>query len=215
VEGKRKQLKVEQITADPRCQQRELFEVEWIADAVEWLESGGGFPAVTVFFDGATHWLADGFVRTAAYRQHGVKMCEVDVYAGSLCDAVMYSCGANVDHGNRRKSADVKKAVVRLLSEDDWGRPSNSKIAVACKVSLSTVQRIKAEMVEAAESPADDDEAKPTQLFDLNERQRHVLTELAETLTPYLVSLENVPGKVKKKVQAALDEISTVMGAES
>jgi len=214
VERKRKQLEVEQITADPRCQQRELFSAEWIADAVEWLESGGGFPAVTVFFDGATHWLADGFVRTAAYRQHGVKTCEADVYAGSLCDAVLYSCGANVDHGNRRKSADVKKAVVRLLSEDDWGRPSLKKIAELCKVSLSTVQRIKSEMMEAAESPADDDEAKP-QLFDLDEQDRFILTELAKTLTPYLVSLENVPGKVKRKVQAALDEISTVMGAES
>lgn len=211
------QVEVARLVLDERCQQRSIFEAEWVADAVAFLESGGKFSEpIVVVYDGAHYYVADGFVRTRAFLQHGVKYTEADVKRGSLRDAVEWSCGANVAHGNRRKPADIRKAVVRLLSEDDWGRPSDQRIAAICKVPLATVQRIKAEMIEEAEAKEEAAEAKTPVLYALTVPQTEQLTMLADALSRWLPIVEEneIPGRVGKKLQAVLDEVGTVMGAE-
>ena len=45
-------------------------------------ERGAVFPPVTVFSDGAKHWLADGFHRVAMARQQGKKKIAAEVREG-------------------------------------------------------------------------------------------------------------------------------------
>ncbi|MEX2673523.1 MAG: hypothetical protein WD294_15600 [Phycisphaeraceae bacterium] len=54
-------------------------------------------------------------------------------------DAILYSVGANADHGLRRTNADKRASVETLLADDEWAKWSDNKIAKACGVSPTTV----------------------------------------------------------------------------
>lgn len=118
-----------------------------MADYAEQLQNGAEFPPVTVFFDGVVYWLADGFHRYHSHRQAGRDTIGVDVHEGSLRDAILYSVGANSEHGLRRTNEDKRKAVETMLtneavSKDEKGDPwSNCSIARLCRVSEFLVRR--------------------------------------------------------------------------
>lgn len=213
---RRMTVAIDHLVMDESTQQRTLFDSERIAEYAEWLQNGGTFPPITVFSpDHKQHYLADGWYRVQANVTVGNKVIEADVIGGGLRDAVLYSCGANTDHGLKRTAADAHKAIRRLLADDEWGRWSATKIAAACKVSRSTVERVKAEMIDEAKPTADVPEERQPVLYDLTAKQRKTLTELADAATRWLPILEDMPGKVGKKVQAVLDEVAVVFGAES
>lgn len=50
----------------------------------------------------------------------------VDVRPGSQRDAILYSLGANAAHGRRRTNADKRRAVQRMLSDEEWSRWSHT-----------------------------------------------------------------------------------------
>jgi hypothetical protein len=70
--------------------------------------AGDQFPPLTVFWDGAEYWLADGFHRFEANNAFMQRMelpgldvpCEV--LEGTQRDAVIYACGVNATHGMPR-----------------------------------------------------------------------------------------------------------------
>ena len=106
------------------------------------LEDGGwgAFPPVTVYHDGESHWLADGFHRLAAYRlidrdPDGPLPCAPAVVkGGTRRDAVLHAAGANAAHGLRRSNADKRRAVETLLADREWGGWSDREIARRCSV---------------------------------------------------------------------------------
>ncbi|MGI8406505.1 MAG: streptomycin biosynthesis regulator, partial [Thermomicrobiales bacterium] len=55
-----------------------------VADYADAMRSGATFPPITVFHDGQTHWLADGFHRVAAAEQAGIITIAADIRQGGI-----------------------------------------------------------------------------------------------------------------------------------
>lgn len=113
------------------------------ADVMRHNNSYEPFPALTVFYDGETYWLADGFHRhRAAYEAFGSGCTvPVDVRTGTRRDAVLYAAQANAKHGLRRTNADKQRAVDTLLQDEEWSQWSDNEIARRCAVSVPFVSK--------------------------------------------------------------------------
>ncbi len=70
----------------------------------------GYLPPIVVFFDGTTHWLADGYHRWHAHNAIDLTEIEADVRQGDKIAALRYSLAANAQHGKRREPGDLRKA---------------------------------------------------------------------------------------------------------
>jgi ParB-like chromosome segregation protein Spo0J len=81
-----------------------------VEDYVYALAEGKALPPVTVVFDGAKHWLADGYHRWHAHNTLGLVAIAADVRDGTALDAVLISLAANAEHGKRRDAGDYRKA---------------------------------------------------------------------------------------------------------
>jgi len=127
-------IAISDIRADPAAQPRTSILTDKVTEYVEDLANGDSFPPLVVFFDGSTHWLADGFHRYHAAVGLGLAEFECDVRKGALRDAVLFSCGANAAHGVRRTNEDKRRAVMKLLQDDEWSHWSDSEIARQCRV---------------------------------------------------------------------------------
>lgn len=110
-----------------------------VADYAETIRMAGNLPPVTVYFDGADFWLADGFHRYHAHRAAGAMEIEAEVREGTRRDAVLYSVGANASHGLRRTNEDKRRAVQTLLNDAEWSKWSDREIARQCAVHHETV----------------------------------------------------------------------------
>lgn len=64
-------------------------------------------------------------------------------------DAVLYSVGANAEHGARRTNEDKRRCVDTLLRDPEWCKWSNREIAKRCKVSPKLVNNMRDELTEA------------------------------------------------------------------
>lgn len=131
------------IRIDGGTQARVELDLDTVAEYKAALEAGATFPPVVVFFDGTDNWLADGFHRYFAYADKA--SIPADVRQGSKRDAILFSVGANGQHGKRPTNADKRKAVGILLADAVWSVWSDSAIAKACGVSHMTVGRVRAE----------------------------------------------------------------------
>lgn len=127
-------LDIEQIRADDRCQPRATFDTQLVEQYAEAMARGDVFPPVKVFFDGADHFLADGFHRYHAAKSLGLVDISADVSNGTLRDAILFSCSANAAHGWRRTNDDKRRAVLRLLNDPEWQNWSDREIARRCGV---------------------------------------------------------------------------------
>ena len=143
---------MEQIRIDGDTQPRFEIDNNLVAEYVEQLKDGTEFPPVTIFFDGADHWLADGFHRYHAHLQLDREEITAEVHDGGQREAILFAVGANSEHGQRRTALDKHKAVVtmltnKLVAKDAEGHPySDSEIARLCKVNHSTVSKIHREL---------------------------------------------------------------------
>lgn len=132
-------LEISQIRTDGGTQIREKLDSKAIEDYAEDMKAGDAFPAVVVFFDGETYWLADGFHRLAAALKAGFTHFHCDVKEGTQRDAVLYAIGANKDHGLRRFNVDKQHAVERMLADEEWSHWSDNEISKHCGVSQKMV----------------------------------------------------------------------------
>jgi hypothetical protein len=131
-------LNISQITADPAVQPRAGMDMATVLEYAGEMQAGTQFPPVVVFFDGQSHWLADGFHRLEAARQSRFTIISADVREGGRREAVLYSVGANATHGLRRSNADKRRAVETLLRDDEWRGWSDHEIARQCAASWPT-----------------------------------------------------------------------------
>lgn len=92
------------------------------------------------FFDGRDYHLADGFHRVRGHVIAKRATIAVEVRKGTQRDAVLYSCGANGQHGLKRTNEDKRRAVRIMLTDPEWCNWSNRMIADQCAVSESMVR---------------------------------------------------------------------------
>jgi hypothetical protein len=81
------------------------------------MTTGAEFPPVTVFYDGADYWLANGFHRITESGSLGLSDIAADVRQGTRRDAVLYSVGANAKHSYPRSNKDKRRAALTLLRD--------------------------------------------------------------------------------------------------
>lgn len=136
-------IELSKIRIDGGTQPRAKLNQETVDEYAEAYKSGTSLPPVTLFFDGANYWMADGFHRFFGAKAAGKSRIAEDITPGTLRDAVLFSLSANSRHGLKRSNADKRKAVVTLLDDAEWSKWSNEKIAATCAVSPHTVADIK------------------------------------------------------------------------
>ena len=140
------QLDLNKIRTDGGTQPRTRLYEDVVSEYREAVEDDAEFPPVTVFHDGSAYWLADGFHRFHAHKQAGKTVISAEIHQGARRDAVLYSVGANGDHGVRRTNEDKRNAVMALLNDEEWARWSDREIARQCGVSDRTVNRVRGDL---------------------------------------------------------------------
>ena len=76
-------LKIADIRLDGNTQARVAIHQTTVDEYAEVLTAGGELPPIVVFFDGAAHWIADGFHRLHAHRSIGAVTVRADVRDGT------------------------------------------------------------------------------------------------------------------------------------
>lgn len=134
-----------EIRTDGGTQARAQLDPATVDEYRDAYAAGAHLPPIVLFYDGATHWLADGFHRLAARdpATYPHVATPADVRQGTRRDAVLYAASANADHGLRRTTADKERAVLVLLQDEEWGQWSDREIARRCKVSHPFVAGIR------------------------------------------------------------------------
>ena len=149
-------LTVASLRTDGGTQPRAGLDEATVAEYTEAITGPNSwpFPPLVAFFDGSHYWLADGFHRLAA----AVRFCKqekiastslavlVDIRQGDRRDAILHSVGANAEHGLRRTNEDKRRAVTRLLHDDEWSQWSDREIARRAKVSDRFVNNLRKEL---------------------------------------------------------------------
>ena len=143
-------INIADIRTNGGTQSRAAINLDVVSDYAEALAAGETFPPLTVFFDGAAYWLADGFHRYEAYSRAGIYDVPADVRQGSQRQAVLFSVGANASHGLRRTNDDKRRAVLTLLNDAEWSAWPQTKIAQACGVSQQLVSKVARETPDAS-----------------------------------------------------------------
>lgn len=136
-------LKLDQLRIDGGTQPRVAIDEQVVAEYAEKYGEGVDLLPVTVFFDGTAYWLADGFHRYWARKRIESDTISAEVHQGTHRDAILFSVGANSDHGLRRTFGDKRKAVLTMLEDEEWSQWSNCEIARQCKVVESYVRKMK------------------------------------------------------------------------
>ena len=150
-----KTLRLDEIRIDGGTQPRVAIDERVVAEYAELYGNGVNLPPVTVFFDGATYWLADGFHRYWANKRIDCEHVFADVRQGTQRDAILHSVGANAAHGLRRTNADKRKAVLTLLEDDEWSAWSDREVAKRCGVGNEMVSRTRRSLCDShSENPA-------------------------------------------------------------
>jgi hypothetical protein len=139
-------LELGKIRLDGGTQARMEMNQEAIEDYTEVLKHGGKLPDITVFFDAANYWLADGFHRYHAHEHAGLVTISCDIKEGTLREAILYAVSANDKHGLRRTNADKRRAVELLLNDTEWRSWSDREIGRRCGVDHKTVAAIRGEL---------------------------------------------------------------------
>lgn len=132
-------IELEKIRIDGGTQPRAELNQATVEEYAEAIKGGASLPPVTLFYDGAHYWLADGFHRYFGAKAAGRTTIHEDITPGTLRDAILYSLSANSKHGLRRSNADKRRAVQTLLDDSEWGSWSDHELARRCAVSVSFV----------------------------------------------------------------------------
>lgn len=163
---------------DLSLQTRAGTDAETVDNYAEAMADGARFPEVTVFTDGRTHWLADGFHRVMAARRNGERTVAADVRRGTEDDAVVFGGTANNRQGRRPTRADVQHFLSMVWERRTaifGGTPTGGNLAERCGVSRATGERfVRSRLAEEAKAPpqpaAPGAPKRPTRLVGANGR---------------------------------------------
>jgi hypothetical protein len=132
-------LRIEDIKTDGGTQPRAVLDFNAVHDYTDAMEDGAKFPPVTVFYDGQSYWLADGFHRVRAAYAANFDSIDCDVRQGTIEDAQWFSFSSNRTNGLRRTNDDKQRAVKASLAHPRAASLSDTEIARHCGVSIPTV----------------------------------------------------------------------------
>ena len=136
-------LEIKSLRLDGGTQPRAEINIFAVQDYADAMREGATFPPVVVFYDGENYWLADGFHRVAAAQQAEKETIAAEVKHGSRRDAVLFSVGANSQHGLRRTNEDKRRSVITLIEDEEWSQWSDSEIAKRAAVDRKTVASLR------------------------------------------------------------------------
>jgi len=139
-------INLTKIRIDCGTQSRTKIDDLVVAQYCESIKGGTVFPSVVVFHDGLEYYLADGFHRFLATKAAGSPGIACEVINGTLRDALLYSNGANGEHGLQRSNTDKRNVVIRMLQDLEWSDWSDREIAKHCHVSHVFVGNIRKEL---------------------------------------------------------------------
>ncbi|MDE0767731.1 MAG: hypothetical protein OSB19_05010 [Opitutaceae bacterium] len=139
-----KRLSLEDIDIFSGTQTRVSTNDEAVEAYAEAMKLGAEFPPVVVFFDGAKHYLADGFHRYLAAKKIEEPKLAAEVNEGTRGDALIHALGSNATNGVYRTNADKRNAAEIALEE--WTDHSNAYLADICKVSIELVRRVRKQL---------------------------------------------------------------------
>ncbi len=132
---------------DGGAQMRVEMKPDVVLDYAEDMATGATFPPVVVYYDGIDYWLGDGFHRVEAARKIERETIDAEVLDGDARQAILHGIGSNASHGLRRTQADKRRAVERLLCDEEWSKWSDRKIAKFAKVDHKTVGKIRRDLL--------------------------------------------------------------------
>jgi len=137
-------IELHKFRTDGGTQPRAGLDSSTVDEYTAAMNEGATFPPVVVFHDGTDYWLADGFHRYHAHKiAHPASPILADVRQGDRRDAVLHSVGANAEHGLRRTNEDKRRAVMRLLNDEEWSQWSDREIARRARVSNRFVTNLR------------------------------------------------------------------------
>lgn len=137
-------MKIKIADLDLTLQTRAGTDADTIRTYAEAMADGAQFPDVTVFTDGETYWLADGFHRVLAAKSNGKTAISADVRKGTEDDAVVFGGTANNKQGKRPTRADVQHFLEMVWERREaifGGTPTGGNMAEKCGVSRETGRR--------------------------------------------------------------------------
>lgn len=144
-------ISIEQINIYGGTQARLKTNEDAIESYAEEMQRGAVFPPISVYFDGTTYWLADGFHRFLATKRNGQPTISAEVQPGGRVEALRHALGANSLNGVYRTNGDKRNAVEVALEE--WPELANSVIAEICKVSAELARGSRQQMEKAGRIP--------------------------------------------------------------
>ncbi|MFA5424731.1 MAG: hypothetical protein WC374_12835 [Phycisphaerae bacterium] len=209
-----KRIAIDKIKLDERTQPRQEIDEDLVDEYRLAIEDGAKLPPVVVFFDGCHYWLADGYHRYHAESAIGSKEILAEVYNGGLREAILYSVGANDEHGKRRTLADKRKAAETLLADGEWGNWSDHEIARQCKVSNHFIAKIRDRLTrnvpsdnsaEPAETPSISSENVANSEIAENEADDSERTYTTKHGTVATMNTANI-GKEKERCKTRIQE---------
>jgi len=148
-----KLLKLTDIRIDGGTQARAKIDQTLVTKYADSMRDGDMFPHLTVFFDGAHYWLADGFHRYLAMKSLGHLDANASVFEGTQRDAKLHSFAANARHGMPMTKEEQRQIIRIMLEDEEWSRWSFREIACHIGVSHMTVARVKEAMDKEKETP--------------------------------------------------------------
>jgi hypothetical protein len=154
-EPKLQVLPLNLIHLDAGTQSRESICYQLIDEYADgWLKSAD-FPPIDVFRDhSGSYYLADGFHRLLAAKKVSKPSIPCRVFHGSAREAFLFACTVNQTHGLRRTNADKRYMVTRFLSDREWVKWTDSRIAEQCGVSHTFVAAMRRELESVSNSVA-------------------------------------------------------------
>ena len=151
-------LLVSSICVHIEIQSRVRVDDATVMEYVEAWKAGADFPAIDVFHsDDRIHYLADGFHRLLGAKKAGELSIPSRLHKGSARDAFLFACTANQTHGLRRTNADKRHMVTRFLSDQEWAKWSDRRIAEQCGVSQTFVSSLRSQVTTVVTSNSADD----------------------------------------------------------
>lgn len=124
---------------------------EAIASYADDMAQGAVFPPIIVYFDGATHWLADGFHRYLATKRTGAATIQAQVHAGGRIDALR-SPSARMRPMAFIATMPTSATRWRSRSRNGPSSPTPCSRRSYRRVSPELVRRCRQEMVQASAS---------------------------------------------------------------
>jgi hypothetical protein len=138
------ELNIADIRIDGGTQIRKQLNQDKVDEYAQQMDDGVVFPPITVFFDGSSTWLSEGFHRMFGEKKRGSTTIKAIVKNGTIEDATLFALGSN-KHGLNMTAEDYRRSIEIMLKHPKWSEWSNIKIAEWIGTSAMTVGRVKKE----------------------------------------------------------------------